>query len=406
MTAFNDTFGIIGLSSENVGIDRRIYTGLTSTNPQLNVSYNGGRVDVYLNGVKLMGNHSGQSNYDYTYQSTGSGSAITLSTGVALVATDTIECVGYVSNSSNTVTTYTPSVSAGNNTFTSISHTSSDLLNVFLNGVLLDSSDYTADANADTVTITSLASGDVVHIQVIGALDHINFLPESGGTYSGNVNVNGKLVLEVGSTRAIAQDRNGTIQNILWKDTTATDNLNLFNPNSSNLKLGTANTERLSIDSSGNVELKTTNANLILPSGGGIDFSANGGNAETFDSYEEGTFTLSIADHSGSGTPTIDTQNSGDFTNRYVKIGKLILCSIYININFQSNNRVRFSGLPENAVGGGSVASIKDTFLSIQNMGFGGVYESTDDFMISRDSNATAHSTSLNFNIGISYLIA
>ena len=190
MTAFNDTFGIIGLSSENVGIDRRIYTGLTSTNPQLNVSYNGGRVDVYLNGVKLMGNHSGQSNYDYTYQSTGAGSAITLSTGVALVATDTIECVGYVSNSSNTVTTYTPSVSAGNNTFTSISHTSSDLLNVFLNGVLLDPSDYTADASADTVAITSLASGDVVHIQVIGALDHSNFVPESGGTFSGDVAIN------------------------------------------------------------------------------------------------------------------------------------------------------------------------------------------------------------------------
>jgi len=199
MTAFNDTFGIIGLSSENVGIDRRIYTGLTSTNPQLNVSYNGGRVDVYLNGVKLMGNHSGQSNYDYTYQSTGSGSAITLSTGVALVATDTIECVGYVSNSSNTVTTYTPSVSAGNNTFTSISHTSSDLLNVFLNGVLLDPSDYTADASADTVAITSLASGDVVHIQVIGALDHSDFVPAGGGTFSGNVDI-ANAELEVSNT--------------------------------------------------------------------------------------------------------------------------------------------------------------------------------------------------------------
>ena len=201
MTAFNDTFGIIGLSSENVGIDRRIYTDRTDTNPQLSVSYNGGRVDVYLNGVKLMGNHSGQSNYDYTYQSTGSGSSITLDTDVALVATDTIECVGYVSNSSNTVTTYTPSVSAGNNTFTSISHTSSDLLNVFLNGVLLDPSDYTADASADTVAITSLTSGDVVHIQVIGALDHSNFVPAGGGTFSGNVAVNGDLTVDTNTLK-------------------------------------------------------------------------------------------------------------------------------------------------------------------------------------------------------------
>ena len=222
MTAFNDTFGIIGLSSENVGIDRRIYTGLTSTNPQLNVSYNGGRVDVYLNGVKLMGNHSGQSNYDYTYQNTGQGSAITLDTDVALVASDTIECIGYVSNSSNTVTTYTPSVSAGNNTFTSISHTSSDLLNVFLNGVLLDSSDYTADASADTVAITSLATGDVVHIQVIGALDNGNFVPASGGTFSGDVGIGqspGKK-LDVGGDVRIRGDA-GTLN--FYRTTSPTD---------------------------------------------------------------------------------------------------------------------------------------------------------------------------------------
>ena len=241
MTAFNDTFGIIGFSSENVGIDRRIYTGLTSTNPQLNVSYNGGRVDVYLNGVKLMGNHSGQSNYDYTYQSTGAGSAITLSTGVALVATDTIECVGYVSNSSNTVTTYTPSVSAGNNTFTSISHTSSDLLNVFLNGVLLDSSDYTADSSADTVAITSLASGDVVHIQVIGALDNSNFVPASGGTFSGDVGIGqspGKK-LDVGGDVRIRGDA-GTLN--FYRTTSPTDVATIeYNHSDSALKVWAKN---------------------------------------------------------------------------------------------------------------------------------------------------------------------
>ena len=102
--------------------------------------------------------------------------AITVRTGVALVSADVLNVLVMLVVS-NTVT-YTPSVSAGNNTFTSITHTLSDLLNVFLNGVLLDSSDYTADANADTVAITSLASGDVVHIQVIGALDNSNFVPE------------------------------------------------------------------------------------------------------------------------------------------------------------------------------------------------------------------------------------
>ncbi len=201
MTAFNDTFGIIGLSSENVGIDRRIYTGLTSTNPQLNISYNSGRVDVYLNGVKLMGNHSGQNNYDYTYQGTGAGSAITLSTGVALVATDTIECIGYVSNSSNTVTSYNPTpanADGGWNVFANITQTASDLVNVFLNGVLLDDSDYTLDSANNKVTIggATLTASDVVVIQVIGALDHSNFVPASGGTFSGNVSVNADITTQ------------------------------------------------------------------------------------------------------------------------------------------------------------------------------------------------------------------
>ena len=204
MTAFNDTFGIIGLSSENVGIDRRIYTDRTDTNPQLPVSYNGGRVDVYLNGVKLMGNHSGQSDYDYTYQGTGQGSAITLSTNVALVATDTIECVGYVSNSSNTVTSYNPTpanADGGWNVFASISHNASDLVNVFLNGVLLDDSDYTLDSANNKVTIggDTLTASDVVVIQVIGALDNSNFVPVGGGTFTGNVSFGDNNITNVGS---------------------------------------------------------------------------------------------------------------------------------------------------------------------------------------------------------------
>ena len=208
-----DTFGIIGFTEDNVGIDRRIYTGSTingQTDPILAVSYNGGRVDVYLNGIKLVGDHSEMPSgtRDYTFTQTGQGSSITIRTGVALVSADVIECIGHVSGSGKTVNTYTPSVSAGNNTFNSsttgmngFTLQGSDLLNVYLNGVLLDSSDYTSDASADSVTITSLASGDVVHIQVIGALDYANFVPAGGGTFTGSVtmsadtNQNGNIVM-------------------------------------------------------------------------------------------------------------------------------------------------------------------------------------------------------------------
>ena len=203
-------YGIIGFTSDNVGIDRRIYTGLTSTDPVLNVSYNGGRVDVYLNGIKLVGDHSEMPSgtRDYTFTQTGSGSSIQLRTGVALVSADVVECIGHVSGSGKTVNTYTPSVSAGNNTFNSsttgmngFTLQGSDLLNVYLNGVLLDSSDYTSDASADSVAITNLASGDVVHIQVIGALDYANFVPAGGGTFSGNVAVNGDLTVDTNTLK-------------------------------------------------------------------------------------------------------------------------------------------------------------------------------------------------------------
>ena len=195
--------GFIGFTLDNVGIDRRIYTGLTSTNGTFNVSYNAGRVDVYLNGVKLVGNHSGLSNYDYTYTGAGQGSNIVLATGVALVAADVVECIGYVSNSSNTVTTYNPTPASGGgwNVFSSINHVASDLVNVYLNGVLLDDSDYTLDASANTLTIggATLTASDVVMVQVIGALDNANFVPAGGGTFTGDVSFGDNNITNVGS---------------------------------------------------------------------------------------------------------------------------------------------------------------------------------------------------------------
>ncbi len=193
------TSGLIGLTEENVGIDRRFYTNSTDTNPTRAVSYNNGRVDVYLNGVKLVGNHAGNSNHDYTMDNvTGTGTTITLVTGVALVASDVLELVGYVSNSSNTVQTFNFNVTTNTTAFTA-SHTASSLVNVYLNGVLLDSSDYTLNGT-DTVTLGSNAvNGDVVAIQVIGALDYANFVPAGGGTFSGNVSFGDNNITNVGS---------------------------------------------------------------------------------------------------------------------------------------------------------------------------------------------------------------
>jgi len=199
-------YGLIGLTEESVGLDRRIYTGLTSTDPTLAVSYNSGRVDVFLNGVKLVGDHSEMPSgtKDYTFTATGQGSSITLATGVALVSSDVVEVMGYVSNSANTVTTYNYTATASQVAFTA-NNSSGDLVNVFLNGVLLDSSDYNLNT-ANTVTLGSGAAvNDIVHIQVIGALDNSNFVPAGGGTFSGDVTVP-NLIIGDGGTIGSASD--------------------------------------------------------------------------------------------------------------------------------------------------------------------------------------------------------
>ena len=109
--------------------------------------------------------------------------------------------------------------------------------------------------NADTTNGLVLTSDTSGEIKLQSAGTEIASVTANGIDVTGELDVDGKLVFSVGSTRGIAQDRNGTISNILWKDTTTTDNLNLFNPNGSNLIFGTNNTERMRIKSDGLVAI-------------------------------------------------------------------------------------------------------------------------------------------------------
>tara|TARA_R100001086_G_scaffold248940_1_gene187106 strand:- start:1149 stop:2372 length:1224 start_codon:yes stop_codon:yes gene_type:complete len=361
MTQMN-AYGLIGLTEENVGVDRRFYTGLTSTNGTFAVSYNAGRVDVFLNGIKLVGNHTGNANYDYTMDSTtGTGSTITLATGVALVSADVIECVGYVSNSSNTVTSYNPTPTSGDggfNEFRNITHTASDLVNVFLNGVLLDDSDYTLapSTNGGTVTIGSptITASDVVVIQVIGALDHSNFVPASGGTFSGNVAFGGTVDLQ-GNELILDADNDTTI-------TSDTDD-------QIDIKIG--GSDKASIISTGllidDINEKTSahgveidgvtlkDSSVMIQSGGSIQFHPHGSSpSNSLDDYEEGTFNFTL----GGGL-----HSSGTANGHYVKIGSYV--SISGRFYYPNGSNSTITGLPfavKNGVGsrGGGVIVYQD----------------------------------------------
>ena len=377
-----NTFGLIGLTEENVGIDRRFYTGLTSTNGTFAVSYNAGRVDVFLNGIKLVGNHTGNTNYDYTMDATtGTGSSITLATGVALVSADVVECIGYVSNSSNTVTSYNPTPASGDggwNVFINITHTASDLVNVFLNGVLLDDSDYTLDASNNKVTIggATLTASDVVVIQVIGALDHSNFVPASGGTFTGNVSFGDNNKAQFGASNDLQIYHDGSHSLITEAGTGALklkgDDIRLEDVSGNNIikAVGSGSAE---LYESGSKKLETTSTgievtgNVKLSANGGINFSAyaTSGNPSSnlLDDYEEGTWTPVLTSSGGGST------SSGTIYGRYIKIGRMV----YAFYNFEGvttsglTNRFKITGLPFNS---GSTAYIAHTDFATYNVSF------------------------------------
>ena len=327
-------YGIIGFTADNVGIDRRIYTGLTSTDAVLNVSYNGGRVDVYLNGIKLVGDHSEMPSgtRDYTFTQTGSGSSIQLRTGVALVSADVVECIGHVGLGSNTITTYNYTAS-GSQTAFSANNVSSDLVNVFLNGVLLDSSDYNLNTS-NTVTLASGATAsDIVHIQVIGALDNSNFVPAGGGAFTGpitGVDVNGtELVLDADGDTSITADTDDQID----------------------FRAGGTDSVKI-----GNEHLTINDGNLVIGTAGhGIDFSnaTDTGTGETPSSsvlmdYETGTWSPSMHQ---AGSSTDDISGVTVTYARYTRIGtlvhlELILTDFHSGSFSTNNSAIVIGGIP------------------------------------------------------------
>ena len=122
-----------------------------------------------------------------------------------------------------------------------------------------------------------------------------------------------------------------------------------YNQNLRKMVFGTAQTNAMSIDSSGNIDAVIGNI-VMATSGKGIDFSATGGpnngsgTSELLDDYEEGTFTPAYAMSSGGHSITYATQQGN-----YTKIGDTVSIEIYITINGINANgsgSLYITGLP------------------------------------------------------------
>ncbi len=201
---------------------------------------------------------------------------------------------------------------------------------VFLNGVSLDQTEYTATSGTSVVLGAGAALNDELVIVAFKSFVTADMVPAStGGTYAGAVR------FAAGSASVPSISVSG--------DT----NTGIFYPAADTIAFAEGGAEALRINSSGTVVLSggDTSAN-----GTGITFPATqsaSSNANTLDDYEEGTFTPTIV-YSGTNTPTY---SGGGQLGRYTKIGRIVEIQIYLSWNENgSTGNVTVGALPFTSV--------------------------------------------------------
>ena len=192
---------VVGTRIPTVGEDRKIYSTVDSTatagQTVFAVNYDEGKVACWLNGIRLV---QGQ---DFTYTASGVGSQIALTSGI--VANDYVEVVGYqgiysgnalvedrfVVGTNSTGSGGAYDGSAGNHTTVfPVANNTGDLVCVYRNGIkLVHTTDFVVSASGNTVTLqgSGANTADEITVHVIGILQHSNFVPVTGGTFTGTV---------------------------------------------------------------------------------------------------------------------------------------------------------------------------------------------------------------------------
>jgi hypothetical protein len=166
------------------------------------LTYFPGYAEVYLNGIKLI------NTVDYTATS---GSSIVLTSSASL--NDTLEIISMGSGSLEqliitrgmnsfvyTATASQTAFSGNDDNINSLSYTV-DQIQVFLNGVLLDASDYTASNGTSVVITAGTVANDIVTIIAynVDALDHLGELVIAGMTYPTTDGTAGQAIVTDGA---------------------------------------------------------------------------------------------------------------------------------------------------------------------------------------------------------------
>ena len=252
-----------------------------------------------------------------------------------------VPVTGVTTTAYRTVTEFT--ATASQTTFTPPSYTVG-FINVYLNGVLLGSADYTATNGTTVVLATGASAGNLLTVESFLVSSVLNAIPNTAGSIllSGSV-VTGTLPVANGGTGVTTST--GTGAGVHATSPTLTTPIV-----STTMGVGGA---------------------TPAASGSGITFPATqsaSSDANTLDDYEEGTWTPSFGSTSGSATYT-------NQAGTYTKVGRLVTAVFFVRINVSSSlvSDGNLNGLPFTAAntvyaGAGLAAHEGGTFNGYCNM--------------------------------------
>ena len=268
--------------------------------------------------------------------------------------------VDYLSTTTRTRQSFI--ATSGQSTFTVAQAYVPGVIDVFLNGVLLDTSDYTA-ANGTSVTLsTGAAANDILTIVYYNAFDVANALPLSGGTLSGRLTTSAADGIELSSETTLKplnttnaayligfKATGDNSQIVLQNSVTGTDLSNglrfghngseaqIYNYHNSDLRIALNAIEKYRFGTDGVLELQN---------GGGIKFGLsnnprNGATAysshDVLNDYEVGTYAPKLVERNTGYTNIAG--GYGSQQGRYVKVGGVC----HVAIQLQTNGTLSYS---------------------------------------------------------------
>jgi hypothetical protein len=192
-----------------------------------------------------------------------------------------VPVTGVTTTAYRTVTEFT--ATASQTTFTPPSYTVG-FINVYLNGVLLGSADYTATNGTTVVLATGAAAGNLVTVESFLVSSVLNAIPNTAGSVSSSNIVDGAI------TTAKIVDANVTTAKIASSVSLTTPTL--VTPTVTN-----------------NLTFSTSNAGIVFNKASALVNS-------TLNDYEDGTFTATLTGASAAPSTPITT------TGAYIKVGK------------------------------------------------------------------------------------